>query len=46
LNDPHVVDVALFANISSEVNEASLDEVPYTGTPQDDKFQLVHEEEN
>jgi hypothetical protein len=46
LKDPPVVDAPLFAKISSEVNEASLDEVPNTGTPQDDKFQVVHEEEN
>ena len=45
MNDPPVVDAALIAKDSSEVKKASLVEVPKIETPQDDKFQVVNEEE-
>ena len=45
MKDLPVVDAAMLAKDSSEVKEASLGEVPEIGTPQDDKFQVVNEEE-
>lgn len=46
LKDQPVVDAALIAKDSSEMKEASLSDDPNTGINQDEKFEVVDEEEN